>query len=540
MGRFGVILGACLLLSACMAAGDRQGSIGFYDLVIEGGRVIDPETGLDAVRNVGVKDGRIVVVSLSPLSGRDRIDATGRVVAPGFIDLHSHAQTTPSMWMQAFDGVTTALDLEAGNLPISAAYDAAASEGRPIHYGFSVSWALARMKVLDGVKLTGRNGVYQENVGRTGWRSLISRDRIPAILAEVEQGLTEGGLGIGILLGYSPSSNREEFLELHRLAARWKVPTFTHLRHVNYLEPGGSFEGVAELIGVAAATGAHAHICHINSSSWRHIEAVGAMIVSARQSGVKVSTEAYPYGAGSTTISSPRYAPENLPLAGIRSTDIYMTDTGRWIGSDEELSAMRAQRPGAIGVFHFLNEEKPEDARLLEAAVLLPGAIIASDALPYTSQGHLIEGGVWPLPSDADAHPRVAGTFSRVMGRWVRERKVLTLNEAIAKSTLLPANILVEVAPQMRAKGRIQPGADADIIVFDPDTIRDQATYEAPAQPSIGVDHVIVAGVAIIRDGQRRPGVLPGRPVRGTVRAPISEVVSTPSEGFVGAVAKRL
>lgn len=517
MGRFGVMLGAWILLSACTVPGDRQGAVVVYDLVIEGGRVIDPETGLDAIRNVGVTDGRILAVSPSPLSGDDRIDAKGRVVAPGFIDLHSHAQTTPSMWMQAFDGVTTALDLEAGNLPVSAAYAAAATEGRPIHYGFSVSWALARMKVLDGVELTGRNGVYQEHVGGAGWRSLIPRERIPAILSEVEQGLAEGGLGIGILLGYAPSSNREEFLALHRLAATWKVPTFTHLRHVNYLEPGGSFEGVAELIGVASATGAHAHICHINSSSWRHIEAVGAMIASARQSGVRLSTEAYPYGAGSTTIGSPRYAPENLPLSGIRSSDIYMTDTGRWIGSDSELSAIRAERPGAIGVFHFLNEDKPDDVRLLEAALLLPDAIIASDALPYTSKGRLIEGDVWPLPSDADAHPRVAGSFSRVMGQWVRERKVLTLNEAIAKATLLPANILADVAPQMRAKGRIQPGADADIVIFNPDTIRDQASYEAPARPSVGIDHVIVGGVSIIRDGRRQAGRLPGRPVRGAL-----------------------
>ena len=122
-----------------------------YDLVIARGRVIDPESGLDAIRDIGVSGGRIVAISKTPLQGTRTLDAVGQVVAPGFIDLHSHAMTTPSMRMQAFDGVTTALELELGNLPIGKAYERAAQQGYPINYGFSASWALARMKAFDGV-----------------------------------------------------------------------------------------------------------------------------------------------------------------------------------------------------------------------------------------------------------------------------------------------------------------------------------------------------------------------------------------------------
>lgn len=506
------VFAALALLAGCAGTG---GAAERYDTVIAGGRVIDPQTGLDAVRNVGIREGRIAAISTTPLSGQRTIDARGLVVAPGFIDLHSHAQTIPSMRMQAFDGVTTALELELGSLPIDAAYALSAREGRPIHYGFSVSWALARMKVADGVVPDGSPATYTKNAARPGWRSLVGRERSAEVLAEVEQGLKEGGLGVGIMLGYGPESDREEYLGLARLAARYRAPTFTHIRTTNVFEPRGAYEGFAEVVAAAAGTGAHMHLCHINSSSWRQIGLTTQFIAQAQARGLRISTEAYPYGASSTTIGAPMAAPDNLPLRGLKPTDIYMVDTGKWVKDNADLARIRQERPGAIAIFHSLNEAEPGDLALLDQALLFPNTVFASDAVPYSVRGVPVQGRGWPLPEGADAHPRVAGTYSKVLGRWVRERRLLSLNEAIRRSSLLPAQILEDVAPMMKRKGRLQEGADADIVVFDPDTVIDRATYQEPAQPSEGMRHVLVAGVPLIVDGRLDTGVMPGRAVRG-------------------------
>jgi hypothetical protein len=489
-----------------------------FDTVISGGRVMDPESGLDGVRDLGLRAGRIVAISEQKLQASRIIDATGLVVSPGFIDLHSHAMTTPSARIQAFDGVTTALELELGSLPIAAAYESMAREGRPINYGFSVSWALARMKVLDGVAVDGRTSTYSDNFGKPKWRSLVSRPMSQKVLDEVELGLKQGALGVGIMVGYAPNSNREEYLGLAKLAARYHVPTFTHVRATNHDEPGSYYEGFAEVISAAVASGAHMHLCHINSSSWRDINAVTNFIAQAQQRGIKVTTEAYPYGAGSTTIGAARYAPENLPLSGIKSSDIYLVETNSWIKDDDELRRVRAERPQALAIFHFLSEKNTDDRKLLRDALLFPGTVIASDAVPYTTGRTLVEGDVWPLPANADAHPRVAGTFSRVVGRWVREDKVLTLMDALRRSTLAPAQLMEEAAPQMKLKGRIRVGADADIVVFDPATLSDRASYENPRLPSVGMRHVIVAGQSVIQDGELVRSALPGKPVRGPNR----------------------
>lgn len=489
-----------------------------YELVIHRGRVIDPETGLDAIRDVGLTGGRIAAISTRPLTGAVTIDAAGLVVSPGFIDMHSHATETPSMRMQALDGVTTALELELGSLPISAAYARAERQGRPINYGYSVSWAQARMKVLDGVVPDGDTATYNRNFGRPKWTQIASAAESTAVLNEVEQGLRDGGLGIGIMVGYAPASNRREYRDLAALAARYNVPTFTHIRYANHLEPGSVYEGFAEVIAAAVATGAHMHICHINSSSWRDIRESTALIRSATRSGAHITTEAYPYGSGSTTIGAPRYAPENLPLSGIQASDIYLVDDSRWIRDFADLAQVRAERPQALGVFRFLNESKPEDEAVLAEALLFPDGAIASDAIPYTVGGRPVVGDTWPIPEKADAHPRIAGTFSRVMGHWVRERHALTLTDAIRRASLIPAQILEKAAPAMKKKGRLQVGADADIVIFDAATISDRATYENPRTPSSGVRHVIVGGRPVVRDGVLLTDAMPGRPVRGERR----------------------
>jgi N-acyl-D-glutamate deacylase len=247
---FLVVIALAGLPSACIWAPTTQ----TYDIVIEGGRVIDPETGLDAVRNVGINGGTIARIAERPLQGETIIDAHGLVVAPGFIDMHSHALTTPSMRQQAMDGVTTTLELELGSLPVGKAYALLEREGRPINYGFSVSWALARMQVMDGLGIDGSTVTYQKNVGKPGWRQAADSRQAEQILALIGQGLDEGGLGIGVMLGYAPATSAEEYVAVNRLAAARGVPTFTHVRYANFAAPGSTFEGLEEFIDVARQT----------------------------------------------------------------------------------------------------------------------------------------------------------------------------------------------------------------------------------------------------------------------------------------------
>ncbi len=491
------LLLAGLAAAAPAAVGSRAAS---YDLVIDGGRVIDPESGLDAVRSVGIRDGRVAAVSDTPLSGRRHIDARGLVVAPGFIDIHSHAQSIPGGWIQAFDGVTTALELETGAWPLAATYQAAAAEGRPINYGYSVSWGGIRRELLKGRA-----------------QDLASEAEIAAIVSKVGQGLDEGGLGVGNPVGYWTRTNRTEYWEVAALAARRQVPVFTHVRTKNSRDPGSALEAFGEVIATAATTGARMHICHINSSGLRDIPRLTTMIAKAQSYGIPVTSEAYPWGAGSTAINAPFLQPANLPLLGITSSNIEVVATGERPATNERLAELQRLNPNTRIIVHYLNEAVPEDRQLIEQAVLLKDGIIASDAVNYMVNGKDLVAARWPLPATAAGHPRTASTFTKVLGNYVRERKLLSLPEAIRRSTLLPARLLETVAPAMRHKGRISVGADADIIVFDPATVGAAATYARPATPAIGMRHVLVGGQLLIDNGRLLPEARPGRPVTGKV-----------------------
>lgn len=468
-----------------------------YDLVIAGGRVIDPETGLDAIRAIGIADGRIAAISRTPLSGARTIDAAGLVVAPGFIDIHSHAQTIPSGWMQAHDGVTTALELEIGAWPVDTAYAAAAREGWPINYGYSVSWIGARQNLF---------GARSEG--------LIGPADSAELVAAVDRGLAQGAIGIGLPVGHHPDTDRNEYLELARLAARRGVPTFTHVRTKNTHEPRGVIEGVTEVIGVAAATGAHMHICHVNSSALRETPRVLAMIAAAEKAGIGISTEAYPWGAGSTRINTPFLAPENLPLLDIRPSSIAILRTGERPATDERLRALRKADPMEMVTIHYLDEAVPADQALLDMAARFPGAIVASDAIPYQVDGKVLTAATWPLPAAAAAHPRIAATFTKFLARQVRDTRAMTLTEGLARATILPARLLERAVPSMARKGRIRIGADADIVAFDLKTLSGRAGFDDPARPAAGMRYVLVNGAVLIDRGELDTTIRPGKAIR--------------------------
>lgn len=508
--------------------GDRVGD-GYgartVQLLLTNARVIDPESGLDARRNVGIGEGTITYVGTDiPPAGRT-VDVGGHVVAPGFIDLHSHAQTVNGLRLQALDGVTTSLDLEAGAMPVAAAYEAAVAEGRPINFGYSTNWLRTRVSELDGADLDQPGARLENGIGMAAqqatdhWANPAEPVQVDWLLRRLEQGIREGGIGIGVLAGYAPNSGRKEMLRMGRLAAGLNVPLFVHGRYAGTEDPQSGVEGALELIAVAAATGCAVHMCHINSTYARSIDLIGDAVRNAQDLGIRITTEAYPYTSSSTSIGAAFLAPEELGRRNVKPESIRYLKTGERVADERRLAELRAEDPGGTVVLDYLDPNNPDELGMLHTCVTFPDAAVASDAMLLQVEGRKagddIENG-WPLPAGAFAHPRSAGCFSRVIGHIARDLGLMSLHDALRRCTLVPATILADAVPAMRRKGRVQVGCDADLTVFDPDRILDQATFEE-IRPSTGIDHVIVGGEFVVRGGELLPEAMPGKPVRSEV-----------------------
>lgn len=458
--------------------------------MLVGGRVLDPETKLDGVRAVGIRNGRIVSVTAAVPSARDTVDVRGLVVAPGFVDLHSHGQDSINYRYLAHDGVTTALELEIGTYPIAPWY--ARRNGKSlINYGVSASHPGARRAMLDhdstgeGADVLGATGAFV--------RSPIEHARLSELERRLDAALNDGALGIGMGINYTPAATREEIMRTFGVAARHHVPVFVHLRSAGLIENAGGVAGVQEVIADAAATGASLHVVHVTSMGLGATQVLLNLIEGARAHGLDVTTEAYPYPAGATMLQSAIFDPGFREALGIDYKDILWTATGERLTAE---SFERYRKQGGLVVIFSI----PDSAT--DQAYRDPRVIVASDG------GFQLQNGV-PI-----GHPRSAGTHARILGRFVRERKVISLMDGVRKMTLLPARRLERVDPDMKRKGRVQAGADADLVVFDPARVIDRATFEKPAQYSDGIVHVLVNGTFVVRASKLVPGVAPGRPVR--------------------------
>ena len=443
-----------------------------YDRVILGGRVMDPASGLDAVRNIGLLNGRIAVITTNAIRGRDTVDARNLVVAPGFTDVHAHGQTPETYRFQSLDGVTTSLELELGTSDVDAWYRER-SAGERINYGVSIGHIKVRMSVMNdpGTFLPVSDGAYR----------VASPAEIGEIAKRIELGLSQGAVSIGAGFPYTPAATREELLTVFRVAAMSKTPMHVHIR------PGVT--GLKEALSLVDETKASLQVVHINSAGLAETPTMLAMIRDARARGRDVTTEAYPYDAGMTEIKSATIQDVYKSAPNERFAELEWPPTG------ERLNRESFERYSQIGgpiVVHTNTEP------MVVAAISSPLTMIASDAYWQGSTGH----------------PRTTGTFSRVLGHYVREGHALSLMDAIRKMTLMPAQRLEARVPAMKQKGRLRVGADADITIFDAARVIDRSTYREPSLSPVGIQHVIVNGVSVVANGQAVDGVAPGKAVR--------------------------
>ncbi len=475
------------------------------DLVLRGGLVVDPESGTHAIRDVAIKEGRIVAVAEALPAGPTELDVTGLVVAPGFVDLHTHSPTALGQYHQVMNGVTTALELEAGAYPLDG-FAEGVRDKAAIHYGASVGYGSIRIEAKLGVRQAHLLAGSPRPVSVRGlWTVLRSLLQSPTeaftelatpsersqMRRMLHRGLDEGGLGIGVPLDYfSEAVDRAELKMVFEVAADRGVPLFIHVRRGINGDPAG----LREAIGLAAETGASIHVCHISHNAMRNTSLFLGEIREARAAGVDVTTEVLPYNAGSALISSAVFGRDWRTIFGIDYGDVEWAATGERF-TEAMWKTYREQYPEGQVIHHYVDEA------WTRTALAEPGVMVVSDLLPMVDTAHKV------APHN--------GAFPKVLGRYVREAGLLGLDEALAKMTLLPARRLEEAFPAFARKGRIRAGADADLVVFDPARILDQATYRDPFQPAVGIVHVLVAGEAVVRDGQRMDEVFPGQLLLG-------------------------
>ncbi|HEY3136556.1 MAG TPA: amidohydrolase family protein [Blastocatellia bacterium] len=474
---------SCVLLALlCTLPAEPSAAPPEYDIVLLNGRVIDPESNLDGIRNVGISNGTIQAISEKALQGRITILGTGLVVAPGFIDLHSHGQDQENYRYKAMDGVTTALELEVGTGDVDRWYSE--REGKAlINFGVAIGHIPVRIGVMHdpGAFLPSGDAAHKT----------ASDSEIAQMRSQIDRGLKRGALGVGFGINYTEAASRWEILEMFREAAKHGATSFIHMRYAGVKEPG-AVAALEEVLSAAAITGASVHIVHITSTGLRATPHLLRMIDEAESRGLDVTTECYPYTATQTAIESAIYDEGWREQLGIDYKDL------QWVATGERLTAesfARYRKTGGMVIGHSI----PED--IARTAVASKLTMIASDGMLQNGKGH----------------PRGSGTYARVLGRYVREQKALSLMDALRKMTIMPARRLERLAPMFRNRGRIRVGADADITIFDPARVIDKSTYEEPSKYSEGIKHVLVNGVFVVKDGQLQAGVVPGRPARAPV-----------------------
>jgi N-acyl-D-amino-acid deacylase len=546
------LLATLILLYGCT---DKES----YDVLIRNGQLIDGSGGPAFTADVGIRGDTIAAIAaLSGAQGKIEIDATGLVVAPGFINMLSWATESLIEDGRSQSDIRQGVTLEVfgegtsmGPLSEQMKAELLKSQG---DVTFPISWT-SLGEYLDFIVEKGVSPNVASFVGATTLRiyTVGFENRAPTVeemdtmKVLVRQAMEEGALGIGSSLIYAPAfySSTEELIELSKVAASYGGMYISHLRS----EGNQLLESLDELIRIAHEAGIRAEVYHLKMAgkeNWNKFDAVVNKIDSARAAGLRITTNMYTYTAGSTGLdaSMPPWVQEGGyeqwaerlqdPVVRERLLQEMVTPTTEWeslmmgvesyedillIGfkndslkyltgkSLAEVAAMRNTSPvetamdlvvqdgSRVGAVYFLMSEENVKKQLR-----LPYMSFGSDARSLAPEGVFLK---------SSTHPRAFGNFARLLGKYVRDEKVIPLEEAIHKLTALPAmNLKIE------KRGVLKEGFFADLVLFDPDEIQDRATYEDPMRYATGVMHVFVNGTQVLKDGQHT-GALPGRVVRG-------------------------
>ncbi|MDX3006560.1 amidohydrolase family protein [Kribbella solani] len=458
---------------------------GSAELVIRGGRLVDPANGIDARRDVHIVRGAVAAV-LPPQTaipeGAEVLDAGGAVVSPGFVDVHSHLDAAEDLWLQVQDGVTTALEMEAGTLRTARS----ASARFVANQGSTASWALARMEVACRHPVVGGFDAFAEGARSASWSRPFGPDQVDRVLRILDNELSRGALGVGMLLGYAPDVTRDEVRQVAALCAARDRLLVVHSRYMAKWSDAGndSLAGIRELIQLSRRLGTRVHICHINSTMVGDVGPALTLIARAQAAGARVTTEAYPYGCGCTVIGAPFLAADQLDSLGIDVTRIRLA-SGRRLRHPDELDEVRRTSPAELALFNWLDDDDwQQGLRPFDR----PGVIVASDAMPSVPRA----------ATGRFTHPRSVASFSTAV-RALQDHRGWGISEIVDRCAARPAAI---VGGPLAGKGHLGVGAGADLVIFDPAEVRPRATFEH-SLPSTGIRHVLIGGAAVVRDGAR-------------------------------------
>jgi hypothetical protein len=497
------VLATSLVLCALTGSGSFAQT---YDLVINNGRVMDPETLFDSVANVAVKDGRIVAITKEPITGKQTIDAKGHIVAPGFIDTHFHFQMPIGYSLGLRDGLTSSMDFEMGCAGSYIAGWYKAREGvTQANYGCAVSHELARAMFIDGSKgdylKDGPLAAYTTRA-KTGWsQTRPTLEQGNKILEEIDKGLQAGAPGVGSTVGYMREgvSSREMF-EVQKVGARYGRPTGAHTRYTLGTDTTEN-NGAQELVANALALGAPAIVLHFNNPGWRLAH---QMIIGLQAQGHNIWGEIYPYAAGSTTINASFLEPKSwIDYFGKRYEDTMLDPvTGKYYTLETYKATVASEPTRPIVIFKMPAEDQAK-------WLTLKGVTMASDAVgatPYDAP--------WDYPFDklGGTHPRTAGARGATI-RLGRENNIPMMQLMSILSYTAAKHMGDTGLKAMQERGRIQTGMVADIVVFDPELFTDNSTYVKGSVPSTGMKAVIVNGQVTVRDDKLLP-VFAGQPIR--------------------------
>ena len=540
------------VLAACTSAAPE------YDIIIRGGTVYDGLGGTPFVGDVAINGDRIIAIGdLDGASAHQEIDAAGKAVSPGFINMLSWA-TAPLIadgrgMSDLMQGVTLEVMGEGWSMGPWNDRLKAHHLARQGDIKYDIEWT-SLGEYMEYLTTKGISPNVASYVGATTVRiheigfdnRKASEDQLAGMQNLVRNAMREGALWVGSSLGYAPANfaDTDELIALVSAAAEFGGAYISHIRS----ESNWLVESVTELIGIARATGVPAEIYHLKASGkqhWHKLDGVLEMIEAAREEGLAITADIYTYNASATGLnySMPLWVqegghdawvarlkdpdirakvfhemttnnsdwdnaymqvgPENILLLGFK-TDRLKPLIGKWLS---EVAEERGTHPAETAIDLVIEDDHRVDVSYFG---MTEDNIRKKMEQPWVSFGSDEEAsameGVFLLSNN---HPRAFGTFARVLGKYSRDEGIISLEEAVRRMTSLPAANI-----QIRERGQLKEGFYADVVVFDPATVTDHATFPDPHQYATGVEQVLVNGVRVIQDGEHT-GATPGRVVRG-------------------------